>query len=432
MRTIDGASDFYYSLGTDLVVGRSARGNGGSALKSCTNCRGNLADFVTVCPYCGVPQPVQPAQIPQGEWRAPQNSNKAIASLVCGVLLCFGPFANIPAVILGHLSLADIKRSGERMSGKGLAIAGLVLGYFGIVLSTLYIVFVVFAVRGAMGKAIPVNESMAILNLRTYSQALKKYAEKCPQQGYPATLLSLGPGAGDCTRANLIDFRLAGQSPVRQGYKFEYSTGVSGPEKVTAFALVARPVTPGFTGRRFFFLDERGIIRESQSQNVGPNSQAVDGTQVSDNSEETDDLDEDGATEPDPEQVKAIPANEAAAVGSLQMYSSALQKYAEKCPQQVYPATLSPLGPGPGDCNHAGLVSATMVGRKPQHLGYIFDYSTGATGTEKVTVFAFVARPITPGVTGKRYFYLDESGVIRESPNQNIGPNSEPLNKTSR
>jgi len=64
---------------------------------------------------------------------APQNSNKAVASLVCGVLFLCAP-ASIAAVVLGHLALSDIKRTANRMAGKGMAIAGLVMGYLGIAL----------------------------------------------------------------------------------------------------------------------------------------------------------------------------------------------------------------------------------------------------------------------------------------------------------
>jgi hypothetical protein len=74
-----------------------------------------------------VAQPVPQAGLPQGGWpAAPQNSNKAIASLVCGVLFMCAP-ASIAAIILGHLALVDIKRTAGRMAGKGMAIAGLQL-----------------------------------------------------------------------------------------------------------------------------------------------------------------------------------------------------------------------------------------------------------------------------------------------------------------
>jgi Domain of unknown function (DUF4190) len=244
-------------------------------LKQCTNCRGNLADFVPLCPYCGVSQPVPQMAMAQQEWAPPQNSNKAIVSLVCGVLFWCAP-ASIAAIILGHLALVDIKRSANRMTGHGMAIAGLVMGYLGIALTTMYIVFAVFMFRTTLGRDIPANETAAIATMRTYDQALKAYAAKCPQQGYPATLLPLGPGSGNCTRANLTDARLAVPLPVRRGYMFQYTPGVNGSEQIREFALVARPVQPNLTGKRFFFLDEEGVIRQADSQIVGPRSDPVD------------------------------------------------------------------------------------------------------------------------------------------------------------
>ncbi|HSC46180.1 MAG TPA: DUF4190 domain-containing protein [Candidatus Acidoferrum sp.] len=258
-------------------------------MKACTNCRGNLADFVAVCPYCGVSQPIPQSAVGPQWAAAPQNSNKAIASLVCGVLFLCAP-ASIAAIILGHLALVDIKRSAGRMAGQGLAIAGLVMGYVGVGLTTLYIVFVFFMYRTTMGRNIPMNETAAIDTMRKYNEALKAYSEKCPAQGYPATLAPLGPGSGDCTRANLLkDPRLAAAVPVRSGYVFEYSTGTSVPQKLTAFALVARPLTPGMSGVRYFYLDEGGVIRQSATQIIGPNSKPLGQTQAQDDDDDQDD-----------------------------------------------------------------------------------------------------------------------------------------------
>ena len=245
-------------------------------MKQCTNCRGNLADFVAVCPYCGVPQPVaQMATAEPGWYAPPQNSNKAIASLVCGVLFMCAP-ASIAAVVLGHLALLDIKRTAGRMAGKGMAIAGLVLGYLGIALTTIYVVFMVFMFRTTFSRDIPANETAAITTMETYRQALTAYAAKCPQQGYPTTLVPLGPGTGDCKHANLTDARLAMALPVIRGYMFQYTPGVNGAERVTVFALVAKPVQPELTGKHFFFLDEGGVIRQAGSQIIGPRSDPID------------------------------------------------------------------------------------------------------------------------------------------------------------
>ena len=59
-----------------------------------------------------------------------KTSGLAIASLVLGLcsLLC-GVFTSIPAVICGHISLSRIKESAGALTGRGMAIAGLVIGY---------------------------------------------------------------------------------------------------------------------------------------------------------------------------------------------------------------------------------------------------------------------------------------------------------------
>ena len=61
---------------------------------------------------------------PLGGPVAPRTNTLSIVSLVTGF------FCSIAAVITGHLALNQIRRTGE--TGRGLAIAGLVLGYLGI------------------------------------------------------------------------------------------------------------------------------------------------------------------------------------------------------------------------------------------------------------------------------------------------------------
>jgi hypothetical protein len=244
-------------------------------LKQCTNCQASLADFVPVCPYCGVSQPVPQAATAHPEWgAAPQTSSKAVASLICGVILCFVP-SSIAAVILGHLALADIKRSAGRKAGQGMAVAGLVMGYIGIVFTAIFAVAILLAMRNTLRHDVPGNESAAIQTMKTYGQALKAYAVKCPQQGYPTSLVRLGPGSGDCSRANLVEMRLAMARPAKLGYVFSYNPGIEGKDHVAVFALVASPVQPGLTGTRYFYLDDSGVIRQASSQIVGPRSDPV-------------------------------------------------------------------------------------------------------------------------------------------------------------
>lgn len=63
-------------------------------------------------------------------------AGEATASLVFAILslLCLC-FTAVPAVVYGHLALSRIRRSGRAYGGEGLAIAGLVLGYFFIAIS---------------------------------------------------------------------------------------------------------------------------------------------------------------------------------------------------------------------------------------------------------------------------------------------------------
>ena len=99
-------------------------------MKQCPNCHGNVADYVSVCPYCGVVLAVSPAGSAQPAWSGPQQSSgKATASMVCGILFLFSAIA---AVVLGHIALSEINRSAGRLAGQGMAMAGLILAYIGV------------------------------------------------------------------------------------------------------------------------------------------------------------------------------------------------------------------------------------------------------------------------------------------------------------
>src|SRR5262249_7575578 len=195
-------------------------------------CSGNLADFVEVCPYCGaatLPLASQSAgQFPgtAPQWNtAPESSGKALASLICGVVFFLWPFSAIAAVVLGHLALADIKRSAGRVTGKGLAIGGLVTGYIGASFAFLLIVAAI-AIPNILPARMAANEASAVGALRTYNTALVSYASQCPNQGYPPALTYLGPGGSGsdkCTRADLVDSALSEELLVKSGYRFYYA-----------------------------------------------------------------------------------------------------------------------------------------------------------------------------------------------------------------
>lgn len=67
----------------------------------------------------------------------------ATAALICGILgLCTG-LASIGAIILGHIALVQIKKSDGQLTGRGLAIAGLVMGYVWVALEIAVAIFYV-------------------------------------------------------------------------------------------------------------------------------------------------------------------------------------------------------------------------------------------------------------------------------------------------
>lgn len=64
----------------------------------------------------------------------------AIASMVLGIVWIYW-IGSILAIIFGHVALSQIERSHQE--GRGMAIAGLVLGYIGLVVLVVVIVFAV-------------------------------------------------------------------------------------------------------------------------------------------------------------------------------------------------------------------------------------------------------------------------------------------------
>ncbi len=101
----------------------------------------------------GMPMPV-----------AQPSNNLAIWSLVTGILsltLC-GAIAGIAAVITGHMALNRAKTLPPQLARRGMALAGLILGYVSIGLT---IVFIIFAIISSANTPQPAS-FMHLLALR--------------------------------------------------------------------------------------------------------------------------------------------------------------------------------------------------------------------------------------------------------------------------
>src|SRR5271170_2228068 len=117
---------------------------------NCPYCAEIIPGETRFCPKCGTemgsPLPDSPAfrgPLPPGF--EPPTSGKAIGSLISGLFLFFLP-SSIVAVVLGHLSLSEIRKSDGRLKGEGLATAGLVLGYLGIALLPFLLIIAAIAI----------------------------------------------------------------------------------------------------------------------------------------------------------------------------------------------------------------------------------------------------------------------------------------------
>jgi len=76
---------------------------------------------------------------PGSSYQNPPNSTMALLSLIAGILgLTLLPImGSIAAVILGYLGRNEIRDSGGRLGGDGMATAGLVLGWIGVGLAVI-------------------------------------------------------------------------------------------------------------------------------------------------------------------------------------------------------------------------------------------------------------------------------------------------------
>ncbi len=80
-----------------------------------------------------------------------KTSTMAIISLIAGITgWSILPFlGSIVAIITGHMAQSEIKKSGGMITGKGMAVAGLILGYLSIALGLCLIcVFLILPLLG--------------------------------------------------------------------------------------------------------------------------------------------------------------------------------------------------------------------------------------------------------------------------------------------
>jgi type IV pilus assembly protein PilA len=118
-------------------------------------------------------------------------------------------------------------------------------------------------------------------------------------------------------------------------------------------------------------------------------------------------------------------ANEASAVGAMRTYNTAMVTYSSTYPSIGYASSQAKLGPPSGTSTptstSAGLIDNVLSASPAQKAGYSFVVTSSAI------TYSIAASPITVGSTGVRYFYTDDSGVIRYNTTAAAGAGDSPL-----
>ncbi len=114
-----------------------------------------------------------------------------------------------------------------------------------------------------------------------------------------------------------------------------------------------------------------------------------------------------------------INANETLAIASCRTIVGACQGYYVNILPHVYPNSLDDLAAPNSDPPYLD----SMLGVRKQKAGYGFSYEL--TGPETFNVYG---EPLSPLLTGRRYFYTNETGVIRAKTGGRAGAGDTPIN----
>jgi len=115
-------------------------------------------------------------------------------------------------------------------------------------------------------------------------------------------------------------------------------------------------------------------------------------------------------------------ANEASAVAALRTLNTAAISYSTTWGQ--FPGALASLGPMTGTSptsTTADLIDSVLASGTKAGYNITWGGGGGTTG------YTISAAPVSTGVTGQRYFYTDQSGVIRVNPTTTATSASSPL-----
>ena len=120
--------------------------------------------------------------------------------------------------------------------------------------------------------------------------------------------------------------------------------------------------------------------------------------------------------------------DETAAVRSIRTIIAAENNYAQAY-STGYSASLSTLGPPPD-----AMPTSALAGYLDDELakgskeGYSFVYTPGAQDENgRVQGYTLKVNPVKPGETGKTFYFVDQTGLIRINASHEAGPGDAPI-----
>ena len=157
----------------------------------------------------------------------------AIAALVLGILtfVCLGPIAGILAIVFGFLGMKKANELGG--TGKGMSIAGIVLGIVGTIASILFLIFVVFAADQASDS---ISDSVKNWSGEANASDYNVTVEKCAiDSTFDSPMMTIKVTNKTSTEKNYIfnyEFRTSSDSLIDSGSSFPESIPANGSKLV--------------------------------------------------------------------------------------------------------------------------------------------------------------------------------------------------------
>jgi type IV pilus assembly protein PilA len=229
----------------------------------CPNCLLDCPEGSRFCPKCGLrlepigaPPPLRQRPDSGGP---PPKKGWATAALVCAVFSVLSLGLLFPVgVVVGLVAVVKTRRSPETHGGETMAVAGLITSAVSIAMLILAGVIAAIAIPNFIAARRAATEATVVTALRHVVSGCEEYAATEGQ--YPESL-------EDLVQGRLVN---PGLIAPEQGYTYRYERRAR-PEDA-GYTVIAAPDTSRSGLNRWFYVDETGVIRRSDSADVGPQS----------------------------------------------------------------------------------------------------------------------------------------------------------------